>query len=669
MPLVSETIHLVFKTHLDIGFTDFAHTVAETYFEKFIPTAIDTARKLKDAGSADRFIWTTGSWLIYEYLEQGTTQQRKQLETAIADDLIRWHGLPFTTHTELMDVSLFNFGLSLSQQLDKRFGKKTIAAKMTDVPGHTRGMVPLLAKAGIQFLHLGANEASTPPNVPPVFVWRDEASHTSVIVMYQRGGYGGLIRVPELGHTLAFAHTNDNHGPQSVDNVNRAYATLREKFPNALIKASTMDAFAEHLIAIQSDLPIITAELGDTWIHGTGSDPLKLSRYRELSRLRQEWLQSGVVSDDDPQFAAFSRKLCLVPEHTWGLDEKVHLHDYEHYQKAAFNKARESKAFQTFESSWVEQRAYVDQAVKELGTSKLAKQARTRLKSIEPAIPDTSCYNPVKNVSLLFDTPYFELGFDPQTGAINHLTEKLNHRIWATPAHMLALFRYQTFSLADYAHFWKHYIINKRSTRVWSWDDYTKPGMKAEDSESRFWSPRLTKLYTKANDHSHSFLAELALPKEASDKYGAPQSVFMQVDVEASKPIVHVDLQWFEKPANRLPEALWLSFNPVTRESGGWLMSKLGAEISPLDVIKDGNRKLHGVDRGVGYRDKGGAFNIETLDAPLVAPGEPSLLNFNNKQPVMKNGMHFNLLNNVWGTNFAMWYEDDARFRFTLSLE
>ena len=29
--------------------------------------------------------------------------------------------------------------------------------------------------------------------------------------------------------------------------------------------------------------------------------------------------------------------------------------------------------------------------------------------------------------------------------------------------------------------------------------------------------------------------------------------------------------------------------------------------------------------------------------------------------------MHVNLYNNVWGTNFPMWYEEDARFRFVLS--
>ena len=40
-----------------------------------------------------------------------------------------WHGLPFTTHTEIMDASLFEFGLSISGDLDRKYGKTTIAAK------------------------------------------------------------------------------------------------------------------------------------------------------------------------------------------------------------------------------------------------------------------------------------------------------------------------------------------------------------------------------------------------------------------------------------------------------------------------------------------------------------------------------------------------------------
>jgi hypothetical protein len=60
-------------------------------------------------------------------------------------------------------------------------------------------------------------------------------------------------------------------------------------------------------------------------------------------------------------------------------------------------------------------------------------------------------------------------------------------------------------------------------------------------------------------------------------------------------------------------------------------------------------------------------LQIQSLDAPLVAPGDPSLLDFNNEQPRLEHGMHFNLYNNVWGTNFAMWYDEDSRFRFSLN--
>ena len=31
-----------------------------------------------------------------------------------------------------------------------------------------------------------------------------------------------------------------------------------------------------------------------------------------------------------------------------------------------------------------------------------------------------------------------------------------------------------------------------------------------------------------------------------------------------------------------------------------------------------------------------------------------------------RKGMHFLLYDNVWGTNFPMWFGEDARFRFVL---
>ena len=58
-----------------------------------------------------------------------------------------------------------------------------------------RAMLPLLAKAGVKFLHIGVNEASSPPDVPPIFVWKDAATDSDIIVMYH-SSYGDVTVIP-----------------------------------------------------------------------------------------------------------------------------------------------------------------------------------------------------------------------------------------------------------------------------------------------------------------------------------------------------------------------------------------------------------------------------------------------------------------------------------------
>lgn len=129
---------------------------------------------------------------------------------------------------------------------------------------------------------------------------------------------------------------------------------------------------------------------------------------------------------------------------------------------------------------------------------------------------------------------------------------------------------------------------------------------------------------------------------------------------------VRVQVQWIDKPANRMPEALWCSFQPCVRSPQCWRVRKLGQWVSPLDVIANGNRNLHGLDAGIRYRGPEGILDIDSLDAALVAPGRPRLLEYDHSQPDLSGGMHFNLFNNIWGTNFPLGYSENARFRFTI---
>lgn len=668
-----DRVHVVFKTHLDVGFSDLAATVVARYMDEHIPNAIVLAEQLRlrreaatpatdEAGEG--FIWTTGSWLIYEYLEHADADGRRRMEDSIARGEVAWHALPFSFFTESMDAPLFRHGLGLSQKLDRRFGKHTIAAKMTDVPGHTRGIVPLLVDAGVEFLHIGVNAACASPEVPPLFVWRDPESQTDVSVMYQ-GNYGDVMVVPGLRDALAFAHTDDNVGPQSIDQVVDTFRDLRARFPGADVRASTMDAFAAHLPEVRDVLPVVTAEIGDTWIYGVGSDPLKEAQFRALLRMRGDLEGSGTSPGE---LDSFSDQLLLLPEHTHGLDVKTHLKDWTNYGAEAFRATRNAPNFRKMEESWQEQRDYIQAAVDAL-PPRFQAEANARLGALTPVLPDTSRYVVLSDLSGPFEAGPFTIAFDPQLGCLTSLT--LDGVEWSGPANPLGRYAYETYAAADYDRFAARYLIRKRVTGWYAIPDFTKPGIETA-AEHRVFLPHVTWAGRRTRDDGDSFLLLLEMPAEAYERFGAPRRLSLEVDFSRADPQVSFELQWFDKSASRLPEASWFSFNLADRGphwSKSWRMDKLGEWVSPYDVIRNGNRHLHAVGSGLRAADARHTVHLETLDAPLVAPGTPAMLDHSNRQPDLRDGVHFNLHNNLWGTDFPQWYEDDGRFRFTLRID
>ncbi len=656
-----DLVHVIFKTHFDLGFTDYARVIIDRYLNKFIPDAIALAEDMQAHHPDEPFRWTAGAWLFHEYLERATPERRTQFEHAVANNLVAWHALPFTTHTELMDERLFRYGLSLSKGLDQRFGKQTIAAKMTDVPGHTRAMIPLLAEANIRFFHVGVNPASTVPDVPPVFVWRDEATSTELVVMYQKV-YGDVMVLPGTTQAVALVFTGDNLGPPSRLSVHETYTKLRQEFPNATFIGSTLDAVAEALHSAQAELPIITDEIGDTWIRGIGTDPSKVSRYRELLRLRNRWIDEG--RNMHGRLNAFHHALLMVPEHTWGMDLKTFLPDYEHYETQALASRRSDPMYQHFEASWEEQRAYITDALDTLQGTPLRFDADACLGAIAPRHPDLAQFRPMPKARL--ETTYWSIDFDPETGALNHLVRKVDATPVADPSHPIGKVLYETFSAQDYDRFWHQYIRDREfgEVRVWAHPDNTKPGLNV--NTHGWWYPRVRSISMRDDGGALRILVVAGFADEARE-IGAPETMTMEYRF-APDGTIDMDVQWFGKPACRLPEAFWLTIQPVEAGAGPWAIHKLDGKIDPVHVVSNGARTLHGVHDTVEFHGPHYSLEIDSLDAVLVAPGRPSLLDFHNQLPDMADGVHFNLFNNAWGTNFPMWFDDDARFRFALRI-
>lgn len=650
-------VHLIFKTHLDIGFTKLAGDVVKTYIEEFIPGALTLSEQLRQSKQEDRYIWTTGSWLIYEFLEKATPDMRRRLEKAIERGDIVWHGLPFTTHSELAYPSLFNLGLQLSAHLDKRFGKKTIAAKMTDVPGHTRGIVPLLAENNIQFLHIGVNSACPIPEVPPLFRWR-ASDQTELTVMYQ-GSYGNQMIIPGTQTAIAINFTGDNHGPHKPDQIAKIYADFREKYPNAEVVASTFNDIAAEIAVIRDQLPVITQEIGDTWIHGAGSDPLKISYFREMCRLRNKWLKNNSIRFGDKIDMDFGIPLLMIAEHTWGFDVKKVLKDWDIYTPEAFEAARNNPNFKLIEHSWEEKREYIQTAIAQLPHHK-ASEAREVIKKLKPIVESQKGYSKINNLTNI-DTPFYTLKIDAENGGIIQLKDKTTGKDWANKQHPLCLYSYQTFSKDDYDRFHDLYLVKKPS---WALADFGKPGMEIANAKSGIWLPTLEETLVKSDKNGKSILLKLKMiDKSGKTIGGSPESIIIKLFFPSNKKETQATLQWFKKKAYRLPEASWFSFVPEV-QNGKWIMDKMGQSVDCNDVVKNGNRKLHAVRDNVTYESNESRCTISPLDAPLVAPSERNFLNFDNRLPEENGGMHFCLHNNIWGTNFMMWFEDDMKYRF-----
>jgi hypothetical protein len=653
---------VAFKCHLDVGFTNTQAAVMRRYFDVYYPQAIETGAALRRAGG-DRYTWTTGSWLLYEYLEQANAEQRRAMEQAIAAGDISWHALPFSWQTEMLDRSMIDGALALSRSLDVRFDHKTIAAKMTDVPGHTRGIIAPLAAAGVSLLDIGVNGASTPPDVPDVFLWKSTDGSTLPMI-YHRHDYGGTLVLPGTDIAFSMEMRGDNEGPHSQDEIRAIYTRLRQQFPGATIAAATLNDVAAALAPVREKLPVLTDEIGDTWIYGIPSDPPKVARYREAARLRQEWIAQDKLQVGDEVDRALLRRMTLSVEHTWGTDTKRYL-DPNHYKPADLNAVLGEPGYRTMEASWKEKRDDLADAVGRL-PAPMRVAMEQRLDTLIVAAPSPVGMRPHAAPRVL-ETAHFRIALDPRTGAIIALINKTTGRAWASPKNPLALFTYQTLGPEAYDVFIAAYLAVKTS---WGPQDFGKPNIAHFGAASREWHPTLRQCWVHEDAQKHRLLAELAIDDPASAAGGLvawPASLYLDIAMPKQTPQLEIRFISLGKQQNRLPEAMWLTFHPVTGGPKGWELDKIGQPVRPEEVVRGGGRSMHAVSESLHYRDAQGQFELATLDAPVVALGARSALNFSLELPTMQDGVHVSLYNNAWGTNYPQWCGGDWIYRFTLT--
>lgn len=632
-----ERVYVVFKTHLDIGFTDLSSNVEQRYLTSYIPKAIEVAQQLRAAGGEERYVWTTGAWLIDAYLKQASAEEVADLESAIRRGDIVWNGMPYTVESEAAGGALFSGLLGLSHRLDERFGKRTVAVKMTDVPGHTRSIVPLLADAGIRFLHVGTNPAVSVPEVPPVCRWRDPSGR-EILLMYQ-GSYGDTQLLPDGRTAVSINLTGDNHGPHTVEQVREIYASLHDRYPRAQILAASLNEVAEVLETMRDRLPVVTSEIGDTWIYGYGSAPLRMARFRELGRLYARWIDEGRLDPAGDLAVDFAVRLGMIAEHTWGADVKTFLRNWDKYDLDAFRQARTQPEFLFMERSWRELDENIDKAVALL-PEPLRSEAVEALSGI--GIPEryaASFRKKVRGVDAGGCYAFAYRGVRGRMGAI----------------------AYQSFSNEDYLRFQERYLTSRVQ---WALEDNGKPGLEKSSARSAVVEARVDGCESTRWNGGRRIRCRMRFPADARVDARVLPEVQTEWVIAPDGRSAEYTVDLLGKPANRLPEAYWVSFQP--EELVGLVAEKTGSRVDLLDVVPGGNRQMHGVDGYVDLITRKGTFRITSPDALLVSVGERNALNYSPSYPDWRQGVHFCLYNNLWGTNFSMWWEGSMRYRFRI---
>ena len=714
-----EQVHLVFSNHLDIGFdgidpeVGYDFNVVNRYFDAYFPRALATAAHFRDRGGPERFVWTTHSYLVSLYLDCPAGMRlhcpdeaaQAALREGIARGDVTWHAFPHNAQAELMDPLTLAGGFQLTHDLDRRLGlPPKLTMSQRDVPGLTRTALPVLRENGVSVLSVGVNGFSAPPAVPRpgAFVWADPESGASVLAFWHAGGYGGQQDGPDprlqvgfagdcvvtegLNHALCFAWKADNAGPHEPAEVLQDYAVMRREFPNAVdIRASTFDDFAQVLMtaAPYLELPAVTDEIGDSWINGVASDPVKTMHFRALQRARSRCLEARACDVAEPNFANFTRLLLKVPEHTWGNDIKKSLAEFEPGSwtngqfRAALEAGKDNYA-RTVEA-WHRQRAYLLWAVEALPSADptgLRRAIADEIAALAPApagVPDGfAALTPAQARGDL------RLGdFTLRLGTRDFGLEGLEGggTQWAAPERPLLQPVYSTYVEDDYDEVWDKYAYDMAGSKSWALKDFGKPGSAAA-SQRRHLRASFHRASGRPGPDGglQALFVEGAFPAGAGEDAGAPREVSLLVEASGDGSL-RATFTWRDKKPTRLPEAFWLRLHgPLGSD---WRMHKMRSSVYQPEVLTNGSA-LHAVaDAGVTVEFAQQQLNVGSLDAPLVAAGEPSpfyALQPPSRETGKSAGVSFCLTNNIWGTNYVMWNpidasEADQAFRFTLTLD
>lgn len=340
------TIYLLPHSHTDIGYTELQTRIEQKQVDNLL-AGMAAARRTAEYPEGARFVWNVEVlWAAELFLERMPAARHAEFLAAVKAGQVSLQGM------YLNELS----GLCRPEELLRLFRRATTmsaftgvpidSAMISDVPGHTWGMVTAMAQAGIRYLSTAPNYIDRIgdtlvqwENRP--FWWLSPSGEERVLVWIPKLGYAlsHAIRtltprfvddyVAELDRRdypyeiacLRWSGHGDNAVPDPTicDFVRQWNA--EHVWPRFVI-ASTSTAFRALEDRHGGELPEVRGEWSPYWEDGAGSSAAETAKNRaaaeRLTQAEALWAMLERARYPVHDFETAWRNVLLYSEHTWG---------------------------------------------------------------------------------------------------------------------------------------------------------------------------------------------------------------------------------------------------------------------------------------------------------------------------------------------------------------
>lgn len=347
------TVYLLHHSHNDIGYTHVQSDVVKMQI-KNLKDAIAAIEQSNGYNEKAKMKWNTEVvWPVEQYLRNCSKEEIEKLKKAVKEGSIEINALYANILTGLCRPEELMKALEPARKIYKEFGVEGKSAMISDIPGLSWGIVPVLAEYGIKYLEIGQNQGDRIGNTLSTwgdkpFYWVSPSGKDKILCFTAGQGYSffhtGLnykkfvnpLKEEKLSYYLEelekeqypydiipihYTVGSDN-GPVHME-LPEIIKEWNEKYVSPQIIISTTGEFFKTFESrYGSQIPTVRGDYTGSWDDGAASTAFETGMNRiSADRTTQAEALYSIINPAKYPVKEISdswENILLYTEHTWG---------------------------------------------------------------------------------------------------------------------------------------------------------------------------------------------------------------------------------------------------------------------------------------------------------------------------------------------------------------